>query len=105
MVEVEHVTVTPVRVPLAQTVDAPGKAFRHRDYVLVDLRCTDGSWGIGFSYAGTGGGRAAASAAQELLVPEVLGQDPHATEYLWQRMYRATLIQGQAGAAFQPPRR
>jgi L-alanine-DL-glutamate epimerase-like enolase superfamily enzyme len=97
MVEVEHITVTPVRVPLAQTVYASGKAFSHRDYLLVDVRCTDGSWGIGFSYVGTGGGRAAASATQELLVPEVLGQDPHATEYLWQRMYRATLIQGRAG--------
>jgi L-alanine-DL-glutamate epimerase-like enolase superfamily enzyme len=97
MNSVRNIKVTPVRVPLEPPVSAAGKEFCYRDYILVELNCEDGSTGIGFSYVGTGGGRAAAIAARELLVPEVIGQDPRAVEAIWDRMYRSTLIQGRAG--------
>jgi L-alanine-DL-glutamate epimerase-like enolase superfamily enzyme len=92
-----EIQVTPVRVPLDRPVSASGIEWRFRDYVLVTVTCEDGSYGIGFSYVGTGGGRAAAIAAQELLVPHAMGQDPRGVRSVWDRMYRSTLIQGRAG--------
>ena len=97
MARIEAVEVTPVRVPLNRPMGAAGRTFRFRDYLLVSVRCDDGSLGIGFSYVATGGGRAAAMATEELLVPQVLGGDPIAVESLWRRMYRETLILGRAG--------
>ena len=97
MTVVREIQVTPVRVPLDRPVSASGKEFRFRDYLLVEVICEDGSTGIGFSYVGTGGGRAAAIAARELLVPEVIGEDPRGVQSIWDRMYRSTLIQGRAG--------
>ncbi|HBY99124.1 MAG: mandelate racemase/muconate lactonizing enzyme family protein [Ardenticatenaceae bacterium] len=97
MTYVREIKVTPVRVPLERPVAAAGKVFQYRDYLLVELTCEDGSAGIGFSYVGTGGGRAAASATKELLLPEVIGADPAGVEAIWERVYRATLIQGRAG--------
>lgn len=97
MTVIRAVQVTPVRVPIDRPVYAAGIQWRFRDYILVVVACRDGSSGIGFSYVGTGGGRAAAIAAQELLVPEVLGQDPRGVQSIWERMYRSTLIQGRAG--------
>ncbi len=44
-----------------------------------------------------GGGRAAAIAAEDLLVQHVLGRDPRAVEAIWESMYWSTLIQGRAG--------
>ena len=69
MARIAEVDVTPVRVPLDRPMGAAGRTFRFRDYLLVTVRCDDGSLGIGFSYVDTGGGRAAAMATEELLVP------------------------------------
>ncbi|MDA1330557.1 MAG: mandelate racemase/muconate lactonizing enzyme family protein [Chloroflexi bacterium] len=97
MTHVENVQITPVRVPLEKPMSAAGKTFAYRDYLLVELTCSDGSGGIGFSYVGTGGGRAAAMAAEELLVPVVIGEDPAGITLIWDRMYHSTIIQGRAG--------
>ena len=97
MTKVSDVRVTPVRLPLKKPMVASAMTFRHRDFLLVELECDDGSRGIGFSYVGTGGGRAAAIAANELLVPAVLGGDADEIAALWDTMYRGVLLQGRAG--------
>lgn len=94
---VSQITVRSVRAPLKNPVAAFGMMFTYRDYLLVNLECSDGSSGIGFSYVGVGGGEAAASATQDLLVKHVLGKNPWETASIWQSMYNATLIQGRAG--------
>ena len=97
MATVKNIDVTPIRVPMEQPISAPGLQINNRDYVLVRLECDDGSKGIGFTYVGTGGAQAVASAAEELLCPFVIGQDPQCVKAVWKAMYRATLIQGRAG--------
>lgn len=97
MNKVTKLIVTPVRVPLEHAVAAPGLEIKFRDYILVQLECDDGSRGVGFSYVGTGGGSAAAMAAEELLVPIVRGQDPNEVERLWNAMYQGTRLQGRSG--------
>ena len=76
---------------------ASAMTFRHRDFLLVELECDDGSRGIGFSYIGTGGARAAAIAANELLAPVLMGGEADEIGVLWDTMYRGVLLQGRAG--------
>ena len=79
---------------------ASAMTFRHRDFLLVELECDDGSRGIGFSYIGTGGARAAAIAANELLAPVLMGGEADEIGVLWDTMYRGVLLQGRAGLGF-----
>jgi hypothetical protein len=58
-----------VWVPLEATVLAPQLAIKHNDYLVVDVKCDDGTKGICFSCIGTGGGRATASAFEEFVLP------------------------------------
>ena len=97
MAKVINVRITPVRLPLKRPMVASAMTFRHRDFLLVELECDDGSRGIGFSYIGTGGARAAAIAANELLVPVLMGGEADEIGALWDTMYRAVLLQGRAG--------
>ena len=97
MAKVISVRITPVRLPLNRPMAAAAKTFRHRDFILVELECDDGSRWIGFSYIGTGGARAAAIAANELLLPVLLGGEADEIGALWDTMYRAVLLQGRAG--------
>lgn len=96
-VTITDITIRSVRAPLEKPVSAAGMDFVHRDYLLINITCSDGTEGIGFSYVGVGGGKAAAHAADDLLAPLVLGKNPWDVETIWQQMYRATLIQGRAG--------
>ncbi len=95
--KIESVEFTWVRAPLEKPVSAAGMAFTYRDYLLCRIACSDGSHGIGFSYVGVGGGRAALYAASDLFGGIIVGSDPDNIEANWQAMYKATLIQGRAG--------
>lgn len=97
MARIDRIYITAVRIPLDKEVHAPGMPIPFCDYIIVALSCDDGSNGTGFSYIGTGGARAAALAAEELLVRRVIGVDPYDTDTAWDRMYYQTLIQGRAG--------
>jgi L-alanine-DL-glutamate epimerase-like enolase superfamily enzyme len=96
-VVVSEIILRSVRAPLEKPVSAAGMDFIYRDYLLVELLCSDGSRGIGFSYIGVGGGEAARLATQDLLIDHVLGKNPWEVEHIWNAMHRATLIQGRAG--------
>ncbi len=97
MSKIENIKFTWVRAPLEKPVSAFGMAFTFRDYLLCQLRCADGTEGIGFSYVGVGGGRAALYTAADLFGPRLLSKNADHIESLWQAMYNATLIQGRAG--------
>lgn len=88
---------SPVRVPLPVPVKAPQLEIRHRDYVLVEMSCNDGSRGIGFSYVGTSGARSTAYAFREFVVPVVLGSDPLQIDAIQQQLRFETRIQGRGG--------
>lgn len=94
---ISSVALTWVRAPLGKPVSASGMDFTYRDYLLVKVVCENGNEGLGFSYVGVGGGRAALYAGEDLLAPLLIGFDASNIESLWEKMYRATLIQGRAG--------
>lgn len=87
----------PVRVPLEVPVLAPQLEIRYRDYLLVELQCSDGTSGIGFSYIGTGGARSTAIAFEEFVMNVVLGADPTNPEEIQQKLKFTTRIQGRGG--------
>lgn len=85
------------RVPLGVPVLAPGLRIEYRDYLLVEIECTDGTSGIGFSYVGTGGASATTAVLQDLVSPLVLGADPTRIDELQRCLKFATRIQGRGG--------
>lgn len=94
---ITSLTLFPVRVPLEAPVLAPQLEIGYRDYLLVRIECSDETWGIGFSYIGTGGALSAAEASKELIAGLVLGADPSDPEALQRRLKFATRIQGRGG--------
>ncbi|MGH3321212.1 MAG: mandelate racemase/muconate lactonizing enzyme family protein [Streptosporangiaceae bacterium] len=90
-----------VRVPLDRPTMFATRRVDARYYVLVRVRTDDGVEGIGFCYAGNGGGGIPALAVRSLLAPVVVGQDPHRTAGLWAEMYREALLHGRAGSVMR----
>ena len=74
------------------------RALTERHYTIVRVRTDTGAEGIGFTYCGNLGGRIVTLAVQDLLRNLVIGRDPHETEYIWDSMYRETLLHGRRGA-------
>jgi L-alanine-DL-glutamate epimerase-like enolase superfamily enzyme len=70
-----EVTAKPVAIPLKRVTRMSTRALATRQFLLVEVRDTDGATGIGYSYAGTVGGRLLADAVGEVLAPVVLGAD------------------------------
>ncbi|MEP4190667.1 MAG: mandelate racemase/muconate lactonizing enzyme family protein, partial [Sneathiella sp.] len=91
------IQIMPVRVPLKEAVWAPQLKIKFRDYLLVRLDYSDDSFGIGFSYIGTGGGLSAAIACKELLCETVLGTSSTDPEDVQSRLKFITRIQGRGG--------
>lgn len=90
-----------VRLPLDQATTFATRQVLARDYALVEIETDDGQRGIGFCYAGSAAGSLVTRAVRELLAPVVVGEDPHRSEGLWQRMYQEALLQGRTGAVMR----
>ena len=88
-------------VPLERGAAIATRAIRERHYTLVRVRTDTGAEGVGFSYNGTRAGRLVTLAVRELLRDEVVGQDPHQAEAIWDKMYREALLQGRRGAVLR----
>jgi len=97
MSNISSIEFTWVRAPLDNPVSAFGMDFTYRDYLLCRVECVDGSYGIGFSYVGVGGGRSALYAASDLFGGKLVGVNADNIEDIWHLLYNATLIQGRAG--------
>lgn len=69
-------------------------SFRFHGWCVVEVETTDGIVGIGNVALAP---RIAKQIIDLYLAPLVKGQDPFDYEYLWQRMYRATLAWGRKG--------
>lgn len=99
--KIESVKVCTVRVPLDTVTTFATRTVSSRDYVLVKIRTDDGLEGIGFCYGGSSAGILVAHAVRELLQPLLIGQDPSRVEWLWEKMYRESLLQGRSGAVMR----
>jgi L-alanine-DL-glutamate epimerase-like enolase superfamily enzyme len=74
------------------------RTLTERHFLLVEVRDAGGASGIGYSYAGTVGGRLLADAVDEVLAPVILDGDAEDLPGLWRRMYQESLLIGRRGA-------
>jgi L-alanine-DL-glutamate epimerase-like enolase superfamily enzyme len=95
--------ITAVRtVALTIPIDRPTKMATRtldgRDYVLAWVETDEGITGLGYTYAGTLGGRVVQACINDTLAAVIVGDDPFATARLWGRMFQETLLLGRRGA-------
>lgn len=99
--EIRSVQSRTIRVPLDRPTSFSTREVHHRDYGVVRIQTDDGATGIGFCYGGSDAGALVAAVVRELFAPLLVGQDATRTEWLWERMYDAGILQGRAGAAMR----
>jgi len=98
--------ITDVRARLVRVALDPPAAFstrllRHREYVLVSVRDSDGAEGIGYTYAGDQGGSLVAEAVRNLIAPLVIGQPAGAVEDNWALCFQELLLVGRRGGVIR----
>lgn len=94
---IAEITGRAVAIPLKRSTRMSTRALTERQFLLVEVRDTDGVAGIGYSYAGTVGGRLLVDAVHDLLAPVVLREDADDLPGLWRRMYQESLLIGRRG--------
>ncbi|GIX49222.1 MAG: racemase [Candidatus Tectimicrobiota bacterium] len=90
-----------VRVPLERPTAIATRQLGAREYVLVWVDTDRGHTGLGYTYAGTVGGRAVQSLIAEAFAPLLQGADPTHIEGHWAAMYQEVLLAGRRGAALR----
>lgn len=86
-------------VPLSRATRMATRVLDQRHFLVVEISSdAHGPVGVGYSYAGTSGGRLVANAVDDLLAPVLVGADEHDILGLWDRMYQETLLAGRRGA-------
>jgi len=98
---IQNIWVCTVRVPLGTATTFATRRVLARDYSLVRVETEAGATGIGFCYSGSSAGSLVSLAVRELLAPLLIGEESHAVERLWERMYQEGLLQGRAGAVLR----
>ena len=101
MARIQNIWVCTVRVPLGTATTFATRRVLARDYSLVRIETEAGATGIGFCYGGSSAGGLVSLAVRELLAPLLIGEESHAVERLWERMYQEGLLQGRAGAVLR----
>ncbi|HEY8476096.1 MAG TPA: mandelate racemase/muconate lactonizing enzyme family protein [Chloroflexota bacterium] len=98
IVDVRSVT---CRVPVERPTAISTRKIGGREYVVVWIDTDAGVTGVGYTYAGTVGGRATEALVVDALRPLLLGEDPTHVERHWAAMYQETLLAGRRGAAIR----
>jgi L-alanine-DL-glutamate epimerase-like enolase superfamily enzyme len=98
---ITNIRTVAVRVPIERPTAISTRQLTGRDYILVWIDTDAGHTGIGYTYAGTVGGRAVYDLVQEVLRPLLLGQDARLIERHWAAMYQELLLTGRRGAALR----
>jgi D-arabinonate dehydratase len=86
-----------VAIPVKRPTAISTRQLNVREFVLVWLGTDDGSEGLGYTYAGTVGGRVVQAAVDTVLRELVVGEDPRFIERLWERMFKQSLLVGRRG--------
>jgi L-alanine-DL-glutamate epimerase-like enolase superfamily enzyme len=98
MATIADVRASALSVPLSVPTRIATRTVLAREFVLVRVEADDGQTGVGYTYAGTVGGRLVRDAVQDCLRPLLLGGDPDLIEHHWAAMYQDTLLIGRRGA-------
>jgi L-alanine-DL-glutamate epimerase-like enolase superfamily enzyme len=97
-VPIAEVRAVALSIPLARPTRIATRTVLAREFVLVWVDAADGRSGVGYTYAGTVGGRLVRDAVRECLRPLLLGEDPDLIERHWAAMYQDSLLIGRRGA-------
>src|SRR5712692_3751214 len=97
-----HMKITSVRsatvaIPVQRPTAISTRVLAVREFVLVWIGTDAGVEGLGYTYAGTVGGRVVQTCVDTVLKDVVLGEDPRFTERLWDRMFKQSLLVGRRG--------
>jgi D-arabinonate dehydratase len=84
-------------VPFAEPPKTGFLPLERIDLLVVEVETSTGVIGTGHLHPLAGGMRTLETCIHEMLVPLLLGQDASEVEALWERMWRATFIQGRMG--------
>ena len=94
---IDAVEVYAVRLPLDQPIFASQVHFRIRDYVLVRVRCDDGSSGIESPMSERPEQYRSPASSPTCSNRRVTGRNPEHQDEIWRSMFANTLIQGRTG--------
>lgn len=86
-----------VAIPVRRPTAISTRQLTVREFVLVWIGTDEGVEGLGYTYAGTLGGRVVQTCVDTVLKDMLIGQDPHYTERLWDRMFKESLLIGRRG--------
>lgn len=95
--KVTRIEVMAVRLPLDEPVSAPGLLIKHRDYLLVRIKCDDGTIGIGFTYIATFGGLSALAVTNDFIANRVIGKEASDPKAVSDDLLRMIRILGRGG--------
>ena len=84
-------------VPYREPPKAGFLALERIDLLVVEIETESGVIGTGWLHPLAGGMRTLQMCIHEMLAPLLLGEDAREVEALWDRMWRATFIQGRMG--------
>jgi L-alanine-DL-glutamate epimerase-like enolase superfamily enzyme len=95
------VEATALSIPLARPTRIATRTVVAREFVLVFVQDDAGHRGVGYTYAGTVGGRLVRDAVLDALRPLLLNKPADLIEQHWNAMYQDTLLIGRRGAVLR----
>jgi L-alanine-DL-glutamate epimerase-like enolase superfamily enzyme len=95
------VQATAVAIPLARPTRIATRTVLAREFVLVWVHDDAGRVGVGYTYAGTVGGRLVRDAVIDVLQLQLLNKPADLIEQHWNAMYQDTLLIGRRGAVLR----
>lgn len=95
-----EVRATAIAIPLTESARFSTREVAVREYVLVEVVTGDGASGTGYTYVGANSGRSVTAFVESALGPMMIGRTP-SPEFLWESLYRETLLLGRRGLALR----
>jgi L-alanine-DL-glutamate epimerase-like enolase superfamily enzyme len=96
-VKITSVRTATVAIPVQRPTAISTRKLAVREFVLAWIGTDEGVEGLGYTYAGTLGGRVVQTCIETVLKEILIGQDPHYTERIWDRMFKESLLIGRRG--------
>lgn len=90
--KVTDVRTVTVAIPIERPTAISTRKLGVREFVLVWIDTDAGVQGLGYTYAGTVGGRVVQTCVDSVLKGLVVGQDARFTERIWEGMFKETLL-------------
>ncbi|HEV2123426.1 MAG TPA: mandelate racemase/muconate lactonizing enzyme family protein [Chloroflexota bacterium] len=101
MSTIKDVRAIALSVPLAKPTRISTRLVLAREFVLVRIEADSGQIGVGYTYAGTVGGKIVRDAVTDLLKPHLVGQASSLIDRHWAAMYQDTLLVGRRGGVLR----